>query len=140
MRRNSARKAAGGPPTSLRRLPVGSENVLLATGEEAGANVLEDRLLMLGYRISASADPVETMSLVLSGDFALVIVDASSNAGVTREQVAGAIRQSGADSALLIIGGNESGGHNGVDCLKAPYSLNDLAVRVRATLDRRSSG
>lgn len=138
MRRNGARKAAGGPATSLRRLPVGSENVLLVASDEPAARDLEDRLLMLGYRISASADPVETMTLVLSGDFALVIVDVSANIGVTPEEVADAISQSGADSALLIIGGSKPAGHNGVDRLKVPYSLGDLAVRVRAMLDRRS--
>ena len=138
MRRNGARKEAGGPPTSLRRLPVGSENVLLLAGDGAGANALEDRLLMLGYRISASVDPVEAMRLVLTGDFALVIVDATADIGVAPEQVADAIRQSGGDSALLIVGGSESAEHNGVERLKVPYSLSDLAVRVRATLDRRS--
>lgn len=138
MRRNGARKAAGGPATSLRRLPVGSESVLLVASDEPGANDLEDRLLMLGYRISASVDPVEVMMLVQSGDFALVIVDASANTGIAPDEVADAIRQSGADSALLIIGEGEPAGHNGIDRLKVPYSLGDLAVRVRTVLDRRS--
>lgn len=127
----------------LRRLPVGSENVLLVADDAGRATTIGDSLMMLGYSIFMSADPAETMRQASSEEFPLVIFDASASTRVDPGRFAESLKRSGGRSALLIIGSPELeylAHHEHVKFLKKPASLMDLATGVRAILDRNGLG
>ena len=129
--------------TPLRRLPVGSETVLLVADDASRANTIGDSLMMLGYSILLSADPTETMRQASSNEFPLVIVDVSVATRIDPGRFAEALKRSGGRSALLIIGSPELeylAQHEHVEFLRKPVSLMDLATSVRAVLDRQGLG
>lgn len=137
-----AADALAASTAQLRRLPVGTENVLLVADDASRRKAIGDSLMMLGYNIFVSADPVETMRQASSDEFPLVIVDATTSSRVDPGRFAEALKRSGRRSSLLIIGSPELEyltHHEHVEFLRKPVSLMGLATGVRSVLDRQGA-
>lgn len=123
----------------LKSLPAGNEQLLIVAGEPALAKTLEDCLSVLGYSIRVSSEPAEIARLATASQFQLVIIDSSASRNADVKPLAKAIRFAAPGSALLMITSAEHETHidTGIEVLRKPFSLKDLAIAVRAVLEGR---
>jgi hypothetical protein len=128
----------------LKSLPGGDENVLLIARDPHLGETTRDSLAVLGYRVTLSGDVRAIGPQLRTGKFALLMLDVAT-VGDSRVVALGrALRQRFPLVKLIVIAGSSSGaavgGPSGAGVLGMPFTLKDVALLVRATLEGENHG
>ncbi len=129
-----------GPAAGLESLPTGHERVLLVEDEPTVREIAVLQLRKLGYDVLAARDGLEALALAMAEEnrFDLVLTDMVMPRMGGRE-LAENLRQARPDVRVLYMSGyTENGvfqGGAGGLFLQKPFSLGELARKVRAALD-----
>ncbi len=114
----------------------GSELVLLVEDDDRVRQVNEEALLALGYRVIAARRADEACR-ILAGrtDIGLVLSDIVMP-GMSGRDLADHVRHAYPHVPVLLVSGyDQQQGGNDVDLLRKPFSLDQLARRIRHLLD-----
>jgi two-component system cell cycle sensor histidine kinase/response regulator CckA len=126
----------------------GTETILLAEDEEGVRNLLEEVLTELGYSVHSAASGEEALDLSKghAESIDLLITDVVMT-GIGGQELSDQILAARPGTKILFISGYTDDAivnHGGVDVavslLQKPFSLDELANRVRATLDGEVAG
>lgn len=123
----------------LRTLPSGNERVLLLAGDAEISKTVEESLRILGYATCRSTNHEDLIRRLSAETYSLLIIDSSAGTENERESWFTTIRDHHPSLAVLFVdaSASETGrGLTNTDLLKKPFSLKDLAVKVRQLLDR----
>ena len=119
----------------------GSETILLVEDEPAVRAVTRTALETLGYRVIAASNGREALGIWESrrAEIDLVFTDAVMPEGVSGVELLERVRQDRPDIHLLLTTGYAkpsvgTGDEIGVDVLRKPYELTELAKAVRTAL------
>ena len=123
----------------------GSEHILLVEDNDMVRDYIAGQLIALGYRVSvADCGPQALKSLELLPDIDLLLTDIIMPHGMSGVDLALIVRQHRPDIRVLFSSGFTDGLLDGdfnlpddVELLAKPFSRNELAVRVRAALDKQ---
>lgn len=122
----------------LSSLPGGHESVLVVATDRGVADTLRDSLAVLGYSVHITHESAGISQLLGGGKFKLAVLDSSADSNATPRRLAAAIRRRfPAVSTLVVVDpdARERDGPGGSPALYKPFTLKDLATRVRLTLD-----
>ena len=139
--------AHAGPDTDdpVFSLPSGSETVLLVEDDELVRKFAMSQLVSLGYRVFQAGDGPEALQLLARhGDIDLLFTDVVMPGGMNGRQLAETalarrpglkvLYTSGYSADVLVHDGKVD---RGLTLLAKPYGRQDLARKVRMTLDAR---
>jgi len=125
----------------LKMLPTGNERILVLAHEPAVAETLEESLSILGYVPRVIGSQNELSPALAIQEFSLVVIDSSFESDVAT-LVSSLTRRNPATS-ILRVGSSADGDQDstdGVEWLKKPFTLKDLATAVRGILDADHHG
>jgi PAS domain S-box-containing protein len=123
----------------------GKETILVAEDEESLQDLTRKILTKLGYRVLMAKDGMEALEMFEASDeeIALVILDMVMPRMSGRE-VYLRLRAAGSDVPVIFMTGYSADVIDtnfveslGIPLLRKPYDINELARRVRATLDQQ---
>ncbi|WP_245844106.1 hybrid sensor histidine kinase/response regulator [Nibricoccus aquaticus] len=131
---------------TARRIPKGTETVLVIEDEQALRDLLKALLVPSGYKLLMAPDGVEAVNMLMSEpstiDAILLDLNLPRMNGL---EVYRNIRRLRPDTKVIVISGNitpetrqELIGLGQKDFIPKPYSLEDLAFRLREMLDRKA--
>ncbi len=138
---------AAAPSAIAETLPRGSETVLVVEDDPGvRANVIT-QLNSLGYNVIAASHGREALEIAANGaDFDLLFTDVVMPGGMNGRELANTLVEARPGLAVLYTSGyTENAIHHhgrldpGVALLNKPYRRIDLARKIRAVLDARSS-
>ncbi|NIN11977.1 MAG: response regulator [Gemmatimonadales bacterium] len=121
--------------------PVGTETILVVDDDLVLRRAARRALEMCGYTVLLAGDAEEALEAFPEGqsDIDLVITDVVMS-GVGGRELYAALKQRCAGVKVLFTSGYSSAPLEGdVPFLQKPWTLNDLAVRVRQVLDEAHS-
>ena len=122
----------------IARLPRGHETVLLVDDEETIRNLIAHELERLGYAVDVATTYEEALAVLTdrSREFDLLLADVVLPGG-RGERLAYAVRDVRPLLRVLMMSGNLSllGSDSDLETIEKPFSMRQLAVRVRAVLD-----
>ncbi len=130
---------------TARRIPKGSETVLVVEDEQSLRDLLKALLVPSGYKLLFAPDGVEAVNTLMSEpskiDAILLDLNLPRMNGL---EVYRNIRRLRPDTKVIVISGNitpetrqELTSLGQKDFIPKPYSLEDLAFRLRELLDRK---
>jgi len=116
------------------------KHLLFVEDEPALAEIVKESLMMKGYMVSHCKTGQETMSLYASNNFDLILLDVMLP-DTTGFELAKQLRQNDVQTPIIfltaksqttdVVNGFESGAN---DYIKKPFSLEELAVRIKVLL------
>jgi two-component system, cell cycle sensor histidine kinase and response regulator CckA len=129
----------------IRRIPGGTETILIVEDEQSLRDLMSALLVPRGYKLLQAPDGVEAVNMLMSEvstiDAILLDLNLPRMNGI---EVYRNIRRLRPDAKVIVISGNitpemrqELVGLGQNDFIPKPYSLEDLAFRLRDLLDRR---
>lgn len=131
--------------STARRIPKGTETVLVIEDEQSLRDLLKALLAPSGYKLLMAPDGVEAVNMLMSEPAAIDAILLDLNLPrMNGLEVYRNIRRLRPDTKVIVISGNitpearqelVSLGQN--DFIPKPYSLEDLAFRLRDVLDRK---
>ena len=142
-RAESPERAEEAAPAPAGALPRGTETVLIVEDNEDVAAFAAEVLERQGYRVARAADGPAALRLLdgLAGPD-LVLRDAVLPGGMNGREAAAAIRARRPAARIVFVSGyaesivvHQGQLDRGVDFLAKPFAREDLARRVRASLD-----
>jgi PAS domain S-box-containing protein len=140
---------AAAPSSGIaRRVPRGTETILAIEDEQSLRDLLKALLVPSGYKLLLAADGVEAVNMLMSEpakiDAILLDLNLPRMNGL---EVFRNIRRLRPDAKVIVISGNitpemrqELIGLGQNDFIPKPYSLEDLAFRLRELLDSKPAG
>ncbi|MGE0352424.1 MAG: PAS domain S-box protein [Gemmatimonadales bacterium] len=138
--RSAAAEVDAGPASPQRRMPEGSETILLVEDEAVVRAVSSKILKRLGYEVLEAANGLEAIELLKQNIAAvdLVVTDVIMPR-LTGPQVVARLRALRPGLRVLYVSGYSGemiqGGDGRIDLLQKPFTPAELAQRVRSTLD-----
>jgi two-component system cell cycle sensor histidine kinase/response regulator CckA len=132
------REPAKATPRAPLPTPAGNETVLLVEDNIAIRGLVRNSLSRLGYTITNTQTPHEALGLYERGKrFDLIVTDIQMP-GMTGTKLAEQIRRLEPEQPILFISGFSATGDTAVGpLLQKPFTMGELGVKVRQTLDRR---
>jgi PAS domain S-box-containing protein len=133
---------------TARRIPMGKETILVVEDEQSLRDLLKALLQPSGYKLLMAPDGVEAVSMLMSEPAAIDAILLDLNLPrMNGLEVYRNIRRLRPDAKVIVISGNitpetrqELIGLGQNDFIPKPYSLEDLAFRLRELLDRKAPG
>ncbi|HZL94996.1 MAG TPA: ATP-binding protein, partial [Vicinamibacterales bacterium] len=122
----------------LSSLPGGTESVLVVATDRSVADTLRDSLAVLGYSVQVIHDCSEVGRMLDSRTFHLAVIDSSADTSATPRRLAAAIRRKHPAVATIVVVNSDSRERDGPgnsSALLKPFTLKDLALLTRHTLD-----
>ena len=126
-----------------RRIPTGSENILIVDDEDTVRTVLQRSLELLGYKVVSASGGHEAIEAFqgAGGDFALVILDMMMPK-MAGDEVFERLKEIDDEVAVLMASGYSSDGktrkildNGGLGFIQKPFAVEDLAVEVRRCIE-----
>lgn len=130
-----------------REIVGGKESILVVEDDSLVRVFLDNALSQLGYKVVSVGDALEAMTLLgSSAPIDLLLADVVLPRGMNGRELAQSLKETHPDMAVLFISGfpdEQATGEDGTQspALKKPFQVQDLAKRIRETLEeRRRSG
>ena len=137
--------AVAGRPVTPPQAPRGRERILLVEDDEAVRRLTTQLLEAQGYEVVDASGPLNALELAAATEVDMLATDITMP-GMDGTELAARLRVGQPDLPVLFLSGYPLGTSlNGVlggrqtSFLQKPYSLKDLALAVRATLDDRAA-
>ncbi|HNX57783.1 MAG TPA: response regulator, partial [Spirochaetota bacterium] len=131
--------------TDITQEPKGGHETLLVVEDESSVLDLDKRILThLGYRVHAFDDPTEALNAADKGEGIDLLITDVIMPKMTGRDLAHALRGKFPDLKILFVSGystdiisNQGFLEEEAFFLEKPFSLNDLAAKVRSVLNSK---
>jgi len=127
---------------ALATLPTGDESVLVLADDPELRATVQESLEVLGYTVRLSSDPKDSFDISNTTTLNLVMIDSTISADLGVAEIIEAIRKSRSSIRVIVISDSSSSDPERslrTEMLSKPFSLLELAVMVRRTLDGGTS-